>query len=154
MTDFTVTVSAADLAAIAHDVLDPAAWIQHSIEQGVDKKAKTCRRRMVAENAALLGDTVPRDDGQAQTLIVKHSSYKNRAARQAAEDAKLAAEAAAAAAAQAEAQAQADADAVTAGDAEAARILAAQSEADKRATEEIARQVAAALEAAGITLPA
>lgn len=78
----TITVTAEQLACIAHDVLDPEAWCRQAVQWVVDHKVEQCQRRLIEQNKSLLTNAVPREAAAETAAIQSHRDYCNRAGRE------------------------------------------------------------------------
>ena len=85
MATYTVTTSAGDETALAHDITDPNAWIQAAVAG----KINNCKKRLINEwRPIVFADdsvaTVPANDDDFIALVVARDDYKTRAEREAA----------------------------------------------------------------------
>lgn len=85
----TIDLSDLDVLALRHDLLDPEAWVRDAVRF----KILACRERMAAAAiAALTADpkvkTMPADEDSLLDTLHKRTDYRDRAARQAEDDAR------------------------------------------------------------------
>jgi len=82
-TQFTVTVSDADLAILKHDLIDPEQWLR----QAVTGKISACAKRLVAEARQVLEadpavESMPAKPVALVAAYIARPGYKNRKAKE------------------------------------------------------------------------
>lgn len=84
----TVKLSRRDCAILGHDLLDVPEWVAGAVEG----KINSCAKRLAAEGSRLLvadgADMVPTKQEALIDAALNHPAYLNRAARDAAEEAR------------------------------------------------------------------
>lgn len=87
-TTITITLSDADIQALAHDVVEPEQWIRNAVAG----KIAACTKRMILDAREVLDndpavDTVPADRDALITAYTARPDYRNRKKRDADEEA-------------------------------------------------------------------
>lgn len=85
-----ITISDEDVLALKHDIIDPETWVRDAVAG----KIASCRKRMSQEAVRVLCndpevETIPASEAGLTAALAEHPSYKDRAARDADETAKL-----------------------------------------------------------------